>query len=133
MQRLDNWTRTSLTDSTGYISTTIHTFGLPDPEMPASSDMLTRNYSGEVIHTYTENLRVNLQFLLRDQVTVKNYQFNVGANHITIYDSRLEVDVELPIDFPNAPDLPEVDAVDTAGFGADVTPWDNGGQADTTM
>ena len=133
MQRLDNWTRTSLTDSTGYISTTVHTFGLPDPEMPASSDMLTRSYSGEVIHTYTENLRVNLQFLLRDQVTVKNYQFNVGANHITIYDSRLEVDVELPIDFPNAPDLPEVDAVDTAGFGADVTPWDNGGQADTTM
>lgn len=133
MQRLDSWTRTSLTDSTGYVSASVHTFGLPDPEMPSSSAMLTRSYAEDTEHIYTESLRLNLQFLLRDQTTVMNYHFDVGEKNITIYDNQMEVDVELPIDFPGAPDLPYVDEADTAGFGADVTPWDDGGTADTTM
>jgi hypothetical protein len=80
---------------------------------------------------YDEHLQLNLRFLLRDKETVLYYHFNVDSRWITIDDGKLVIDLEIPIDV--APDLPYVEEAEVAGFDATVTPWEDGGTADTTM
>ena len=113
MQQLTNWRRGVVNDSIGYISSTVNTFGP------------TEHFDG--------HLRLNLQFTLIDQATQLNYHFDLDDGCITIDDNRLVVDIRIPIDYDDAPNLPKVDAVNTAGFDATVTPWDDGGTADATM
>jgi len=138
LQLLDSWSATSTSDSTGYIATTVHSFGLPDPEMPASplsvrGGTVTRGARATETHDYDDRLRLNIQFLLRDQSTVLSYHFDISEECVTIDENRLVVNIDLPIDYPGSPDLPFVDAKGTAGFDANVTPWEDGGTADTTM
>lgn len=138
LQSLDSWQRRLESDNEGYITTSVKTFGLPDLDMPPSpldmrNDQATRvgGYFGDP--NYNEHLRLNLRFLLRDQATVLTYHFNVGEDCITINEDQLVVRIDIPIDYPGAPDLPYVDEVEGAGFDATVTPWADGGTADETM
>jgi hypothetical protein len=138
LQQLDNWTRRAVNDSVGYISTTVNTFGLPDLDMPISPhdtrySRTSRADSHLGIPDYDDRLRLNLQFLLRDNSTVLYYHFDVGSKYITIHEDQLEVNIEIPIDDPRLPDLPYVEEADGTGFDATVTPWADGGTADTTM
>lgn len=140
LQALDSWSGSTTGDSVdyniGYIATTVHTFGMPDLDMPSSS-VLTRADGEETgnIHTqYGERLQLNLQFLLRDGSTVMNYHYDVDESCITIDENQLVVSINIPIDYPGGiPDLPYVETVDGTGFGADVSPWADGGTADTDM
>ncbi len=134
LQALDNWqTQNAWTDRVGYITTSVHTFGLIDTDMPPSSESTFLSRSGEVVH-YDEHLRLNLQFMLRDRQTVLNYHFDLGSDCITVEEDQLIVNIDIPIDYPEGiPDLPYVDEVDASGFDATVTPWADGGTADTTM
>ena len=142
LQALDSWRATMVNDSIGYISTTINTFGLTDLDMPASDgrladSMLRVARRADVITTeadYDQHLRLNLQFLLRDNATILNFHYNVGSEAITVIDDRLVVSIDIPIDYPDGiPVLPFVEAAGTAGFDATVSPWENGGTADATM
>ena len=132
LQQLDSWSARATTDSIGYISTSVNTLGLPDLDMPSD----TRSYEDvDYDHpNYDEHLRLNLQFLLRDNHTMLNYHFNVGSDCITIMEDQLVVRIDIPIDYEGGvPDLPYVEADNSAGFDAKVTPWADGGTADATM
>lgn len=144
LQQLDAWQAVNAQDSVGYITTLVNTFGLPDLGMPPSpADQrndravrgVTRADSTANQHTaYMEHLRLNLQFLLRDRTTVLNYHFDVADEAITIVEDQLVVRIDIPIDYPGGGvDLPYVDADDSTGFNATVSPWEEGGTADTTM
>jgi hypothetical protein len=132
LQRLDDWTRRRIedVDSVGILSTYINTFGLQDVDMPPSP-YDARQASRTATVDYDEHLQLNLRFLLRDKETVLYYHFNVDSRWITIDDGKLVIDLEIPIDV--APDLPYVEEAEVAGFDATVTPWEDGGTADTTM
>jgi hypothetical protein len=43
------------------------------------------------------------------------------------------VNIDIPDDYPDLPDLPYVDVKGGTGFDATVTPWGEGGSADATM
>lgn len=141
IQQLDNW-QVMRGDSIGTIYSSVNTFGLPDIEMPMSptdtrrilARATTRAWDADGHPEYNEHLRLNLQFLLRDEATVLNYHYDVGDDCITINEDQLIVNIDIPIDYPGGiPNLPYVDAKDTTGFDATVTPWEDGGQADATM
>jgi len=102
LMRIDEWNMVRTGDNTGYIETTVNTFGLRTTHENRPGDM-----------------RLNLSFVLRDHATVVNYHFDVG-NNVQIFDGRLQMQLEIgPLELPYA------DPYDGAGFGADVTPWEN--------
>ena len=76
------------------------------------------------------DVRLNLSFVLRDHATTRNYHFDVG-DRIVSYDAQQVLRIDLGPDYfspdnPDGPepiDLPDVDAYNGTGFGADVTPW----------
>ena len=120
LQTLNNWESRTTGDNVGYISTDALTFGLPETSPTRADD----------IHNYYKNLRLNLSIMLRDQETVLHYHFDCSP-YVNIYDDQLVVRIDIPIEL--GPDLPYVDAKGSAGFDATVTPWEDGGTADTTM
>ena len=71
--------------------------------------------------------------MLRDEATVLNYHYDLGDKYIAVIDDQLIVNIDIPVDFPGLPDLPYVESKGSAGFDATVTPWEEGGTADTTM
>ena len=94
-----------------------------------------------VKNSLPKDVRLGLSFVLRDHATVKTWHFNVG-HYIVSYDNQLVLRLELGPEFfdPNNPHgahgdggdpdnpspdiiLPYVDAYNGAGFGAEVTPW----------
>ena len=87
-----------------------------------------------------DEMRLNLSFTLRDHATTLQYHFNVGELVVS-YDTQRALRVELGPDFfypnnPNGPQpiiLPYVEAYGGTGFDATVTPWEDGGTAETTM
>ncbi len=117
---LESWSTQHFSDSLGVVSTSIHTFGLPEQE-------LTKTEGYAVL----PHLRLNLEFLLRDEETILHFHFDVGEESVTIFEDQLLVRIEIPIEW--APRLPYVDAKGSAGFDAKVTPWQNGGNIDVTM
>lgn len=99
---VNDWSVERQSDGSGYISTTLTSFGLRPSQLER------------------ESLRLNLSFVLRDHSTTLHYHFNVGDQVVRI-DDRLELRLDLDTDI----DLPYVDAYNGAGFGADVTPWED--------
>jgi hypothetical protein len=151
---ISEWQGERTGENQGWVSATITTFGLrpstilPFAEYHPSAAIGKSRYDGREcdIQAYyselcdPEDVRLNLAFILRDQHTVCTYNFNVG-HAVVSYDDQLVLRIELGQDFfdldnPDKPDpivLPDVDAYEGAGFGADVTPWEDGGTADETM
>ena len=132
----------------GYIAATINTFGLrPGSILPdavrhtvgridngtatddrqvfrAAGDTEADSQPGQWWDYLSEvclpaALRLNLTFVLRDHATVLHYHFNVGHS-VNFYDHQLVLRIDLEPDIV----LPYVDAYSGAGFGADVTPWE---------
>ena len=118
------WEIKMLDDNSGYIMTTLPTFG-----MPVSDDTIGK--SATRTDSYPP-LRLNLQFLLRDQETLLNYHFDVGP-YVIYIENLQELRVTLGTDFPDHPDLPYVEAKGSAGFGVNVVPWDEGSDVDIDM
>ena len=107
---LESWEARQLTDSLGVVSTSIHTFGLPE-------------------YSLNTHLRLNLRCLLRDEETVLYFHFDIGPEDIVVEEDRLL----LIINITEPISLPYVDAKGSAGFDAVVSPWLPGGNADVTM
>lgn len=124
MQQTGVWEVKVLEDNTGYIATTMSTFGLPVSD---GSIGTTTTRSDEDLP-----LRLNLQIMLRDEETVLNYHYDIGPYVATI-EANQELRVTLGSDIASHPDLPYVDAKGSAGFGADVTPWEEGHDVDIDM
>jgi len=115
---LDQWQIQPLNDSISVLSTTIHTFGLPN-------GALTRAGEDDI----SSVLRLNLRVMLRDEETVLYFHFNVEPDDVTIYQAQLVARVEIPIEV----EIPYADAKGSTGFDATVTPWESGGSADINM
>ena len=116
LMALDKWDVQVTGDNEGYIATTFNTFGL-------RSDAQTRTET--TTDFPAEGLRLNLRLLLRDKKTVLNYHFDIG-DRILIVDDQLVLRVELNSDYTEHPDLPYVEALEGAGFGGVVVPWQDG-------
>lgn len=98
---IDDWSQQRTGANSGYIETTINTFGLRPGELK------------------NDDLRLNLSFVLRDHATVVHYHFNIG-NRVAIFDDQLLMQADIaPVVLPYA------DAYNGTGFGADVTPWED--------
>ncbi len=134
LQYLGSWGGEAINDSVGYIATTVNTFGLSQVENPI---VATSRADGDTyMIEYMEKLRLNLQFLLRDGKTIKDYHYNVNEGSITIDNNELVVIIDIPIDYPGsggAPNLPPVAGNEPASFDAIVSPWEEGATADETM
>ena len=106
LQNLDQWQAHLTTGDYGFIESTITTFGLPSKESP---------------------VRLNLQFMLRDMNTILNFHYDVESMMAVREENQL-LDLVIGSDSSSSssitPELPYVDAKDSAGFGANVTPWD---------
>ena len=129
---IDEWNVNVTGDNTGNITSSINTFGLAEEATWSTEygvqQAVTRD--GVIDDDILSALRLNLEFLLRDEETVLNYHFDVGG-HVSIYEDQLVIRVDIPIEL--APDLPYVMAKGGTGFDATVTPWENGGSADVGM
>jgi hypothetical protein len=75
---------------------------------------------------------LNLRILLRDQKTVVYYHFDLG-DEISVYDDQLVLRIDLDDNFNGHPVLPEVDALNGAGFGGVVVPWEEGPKVDVVF
>ena len=104
------WELKMVDDNSGYIMTTLPTFGMPDSNL----------------------IRLNLLFLLRDEETLLNYHFDVGS-YVVYIENLQELRVTLGTDFTEHPDLPYVEAKGSAGFGVNVVPWGKGSDVDIDM
>lgn len=98
---ISEWTQRRTGDNRGYIEAFVSTFGLrPDALL-------------------TGDLRLNLAFVLRDRSTLVPYHFNIG-DRVEVIDNELVMRVEVgPVSLPYA------DPYNGAGFGAEVTPWED--------
>lgn len=124
-------------DNTGLITTTIDTFGLPEQSWEDwrwKTHWVTQwNYGGQQdSHYQLPPLRLNLQFLLQDELTVLNYHYDLSWREVSVYPEQMLIRVMIPPSYP-CPDLPYVDAKDSAGFDASVSPWEDGGTAEVSF
>ena len=117
---LDHWQTQVTGDNVGYIATTFNTFGLRSDAKTRAA--MTTDYPAQ-------GLRLNLRILLRDRKTVLNYHLDLG-DHISIIDDQLVLRIDLDENFSGHPILPYVDALEGAGFGGVVIPWQDGPHVD---
>lgn len=129
----------------GTAGCTIETFGFTGIDIPkALSDKENIDEKGYECETTAAGklLQLNLQFVLRDEATVINYHYVTdftGTDTPYHKDTRLYERLLRPewisvypdqrvirIDIPTGDiELPYVDAKDSAGFDAEVDPWDD--------
>ncbi len=143
---IPDWEVKRTGENFGYIAATVNTWGLPNAYcpvhiVPAGEESKAEGGDGlgPVVVNWegrtplaAEDIRLNLKFLLRDQATVLYYHYDVGER-VYSYDGELVFRVDIGPDNPSIPDLPYVDAKDSAGFDATVSPWEDGGSADITF
>ena len=159
LHSLETWEVTGRNSSTntGTLGCTIDTFGFPGIEL--SDEEVKTILSGENSSAISENayayeidregktLQLNLQFLLRDELTVINYHFStthtgpdtpydkdtklynmsLRPEYIRVFPDQRVIRIDIPL---GCIELPYVDAKDSAGFDATVSPWEDGGTAD---
>lgn len=169
---IDDWEAIRTGENSGYLQTTFTTFGLRPGSVKGGikhkvsagrrgsqtnvMGAATRagetepegNSSGwydyETDLCDSDELRLNLAFVLRDHSTVINYQFDVGEQ-VVCFEEQLVLRLDLTEEYfdPDNPDgggpdvksivLPYVEAFSGTGFNANVSEWQEGGTADTTM
>lgn len=148
---LNNWEirDRNTSKNRGTIGHTIDTFGFPGPSdtglYPSSQDdeegvAFEADKTGKI-------LQLNLQYLLRDEATLINYHFLTGYDGpvvpydkdlrlynrelkdewISVYPDQRVIRIDIPI---GEIILPYVDAKDSAGFDAEVSPWEDGDEVD---
>lgn len=123
----------------GYVEATVRTFGLRPSARQTAASRHTNRSRALVIDDASE-IRLNLLFTLRDRVTTCTYHYDLGK-HVEEFEDELVLRLWLTEDdIKNDPDLadqsidlPYVDAYEGAGFGADVTEWEDGQDAEVEM
>lgn len=141
LMAIDGWEMERTGENSGYIQTSLLTFGLCPSGILPDRRLNGARSAGEIgwYDYYTnvcrpEELRLNVSFTLRDRATTLTYHFDVG-DQVVSFDEQLVLRVELGPDFfgPGGPgggggvtpiDLPYVDAYNGTGFGAEVDPWE---------
>ena len=117
----NTWQTEQLTTTTGYLTTTIAVFGVP----------------GSTPHTLPflqpEDIRLNLQIMLRDHSTIKTYHYNVGQLFRPTDSHVPQANITLDSDDPGHPVLPYVEEYNSAGFDATVDPWNHREPTDIPM
>lgn len=134
LQILDNW-KINASDVEGYITAEQTCLGLPDQEMPASP-VYARGGSIQPASegaAFDKLLRLNLNFLMRDNKTTVDYHYDLGDENVTVYEEQRLIVVRIPATHPDCPDLPLVEGDGKTGFDADVSDWEEGGHSDTTF
>ncbi len=134
LQILDNWKITA-TDVEGFVTADQTCLGLPDLEMPASPIYARGGSAQQAAEdtSYDQLLRLNLSFLMRDNKTVVDYHYDLDEENVTVNEEQRLILVRIPGDYPDSPDLPEVEGDGKTGFDADVSDWEEGGSSDTTF
>lgn len=138
---VQDWEVQRTGNNVGYIAATLTTFGLLSDQHPLNvstksgggdgAPLVLLDWSG-TSPLRAEDLRLNLRFLLRDRETVRFYHFDVGE-YVVSFDEELVLRIDLDEDFPGGPDLPYVEPYNSAGFDAEVSPWEDGGAAEVDM
>ena len=120
-------------DGNGYVEATVYTFG----RCGAGDDATRAEYEHENL---AEDFRLNLKFTLRDHKTTCLYHMDVGTHITDFLDEQVlrmwlkETDFGADSDLGTSLiNLPYVTPYDGAGFGADVTPWEIGQDAEITF
>ncbi len=152
MVAIDEWSKEYTGADQGYITANISCFGLRPSTIVNRDDYYPSDVTGKSLYDgqvcdwdayfgkvcMPGALRLNLIFVLRDQKTNVPRHFDVGGI-VSTYDDQLVVEVEVTEDFEDdnggAIIFPDVTPYqdESAGFGADVEPWQDGGSADETM
>lgn len=148
---LNNWEirdrNTSL--NRGSVASTIDTFGFPGPSGIGLHPTPEEDAAGLAFEAdkTDKTLQLNLQFLLRDETTLINYHFLTGYDGpfvpydkdlslynrelrqewISVYPEQRVIRIDIPL---GEIVLPYVDAKDSAGFDAEVSPWEDGDTID---
>lgn len=142
---LTDWSTMQTGENEGYINVTLKTFGLmaglrphqivdtkaEEGTIPTKQSAVMANWANTALLS-PDDIRLNLRLRLRDHATICNYHFDVGEQIIS-YDNQLVLYVTLDRNFPGIPDLPYVEPYNSAGFDAEVTPWEDVGDVDITM
>ena len=132
---IEDWQAERTGQDCGYITTTVSTFGLRPESVRADRQLHAGTRADGDYYTRVcnaDDIKFNISFLLRDHATLLHYHFNVG-NQMVSFDNQLVLRLDVGPEFfypnnPNGPkpiELPQVDAYNGTGFGADVTPWDD--------
>ncbi len=151
---IDDWKKEANVAGDGYIYASFACFGLcpstisSEAEYHPSEEKGKSRYDGRHCDIGAhfskvckpETVQLNLLFILRDQKTIVYHDFDVSST-INNYGEQLVIDVDLDEEFfkggggGGGIDFPEVVPYkgNTTGFDADVTPWEDGGTADTNM
>lgn len=148
---LDEWKHERTGDNQGWLSCSLTCFGVRPSAVSEDRVLHPSGVEGKSLYDGTEcdlgayftgicdseDLRLNLVFVLRDQETVLSRSFNVG-NAATSFDDQLVLRVDVGEQFYEDEGiedivLPYVEAHEGAGFDADVTPWEDVEPADVTM
>ena len=120
---IDGWDLRRTGDNSGYVETTITTFGIRPETLLDNRELRNGNDLSERIFSYTrapgdsepdygdpawwehyvknclpEDVRLSLSFVLRDHATTLTYHFNVG-HYIVSYDNQLVLRLELGPEF----------------------------------
>ena len=133
---------------TGYIAKTFKTWGPTNfenrnwdihvPQRPQDDKVyeagipITMFADQKLTERLPNELRINLQCLLRDRKTLLYYHFNVG-NLVHVYRNEYALRVDLMDGFDGQPDLPYVDAYNGMEFDGVVVPWQDGGNANVGL
>ena len=138
--KVDDWQLIKTNNyGSGYIETTVRTFGLRPGDRQENSVTRSRR-GGLLVIEDASALRLNLMFRLRDRKTVCTYHYDLGKHVeefadeqvLRLWMSETEIAQDPDVGGGNI-NLPYVEAYEGAGFGADVTPWEDGVQADVPM
>ena len=89
-----------------------------------STDAAIDGYSYEELSDRpTDQIRINVKFLLRDRQTILYYHFNVG-NLVNVFRNEYALRIDLMDGFFGQPELPYVEAVNGLEFDGVVVPWE---------
>lgn len=133
----------------GTLGCTIDTFGFIGPSDVGFNPTPEEDEAGLSFEADKTDkiLQLNLQFLLRDETTLINYHFLTGYDGpfvpydkdlrlynrelrqewISVYPEQRVIRIDIPL---GEIVLPYVDAKDSAGFDAEVSPWEDGDTID---
>jgi len=115
----------------GYIAKTFKTWG-PMNFTNRDYEVTQKQREKDLNDRPADQVRINLNFLLRDRSTQVNCHFDVG-NLIQCYYNEYALRIDLLEGFAGMPSLPYVEAVNGMGFDGVVVPWEEKQDADVTF
>lgn len=122
LQREDDWEIHATADSTGYIAKTFKTWG--PLNFSNLYDILSKAKPDVLSDRPKEQIRINLEMLLRDRKTKLYYHFDVG-NLVRVYYNEYALRIDLMDGFEGQPVLPYVEPYNGMQMDGVVIPWED--------